>query len=97
MTAIKRSVPARVIIANVATITGVTQANVEKVLRMTAHHTTQLLVDNDIVWLPHLGKVYTQDIPAREGRNPATGGRMTIPAKRRVKFFPAKAIRDALL
>jgi len=84
-------------IANVATITGVTQANVEKVLRMTAHHTTQLLVDNDIVWLPHLGKVYTQDIPAREGRNPATGGRMTIPAKRRVKFFPAKAIRDALL
>lgn len=47
--------------------------------------------------VPGLGKLVLLDRKARQGRNPATGETITIPAKRVVKFRVAKACKDAVL
>jgi DNA-binding protein HU-beta len=46
--------------------------------------------------LPGFGKCKVKISPERRGRNPATGATMTIAASRKLGFFPAKALRDAL-
>ncbi|MEY3275881.1 MAG: SPBc2 prophage-derived DNA-binding protein 2 [Verrucomicrobiota bacterium] len=47
--------------------------------------------------LPGLGKLVLVNRKAREGRNPATGATIKIPAKKVVKFRVAKAAKDAIL
>jgi DNA-binding protein HU-beta len=47
--------------------------------------------------LPGIGKLVLVDRKERQGRNPATGETITIPAKTVVKFRVAKACKDALL
>lgn len=47
--------------------------------------------------LPGFGKLVKVNRKAREGRNPATGATIHIPAKTVVKFRVAKAVKDALL
>ena len=47
--------------------------------------------------LPGLGKLKLKNRAARQGRNPATGETIQIPAKRVVKFQVAKAAKDAIL
>jgi len=47
--------------------------------------------------LPGLGKLVKVDRKAREGRNPATGETIQIPAKTVVKFRVAKAAKDSVL
>ena len=47
--------------------------------------------------LPGLGKLVLVNRKARQGRNPATGETIQIPAKRVVKFRVAKAAKDAIL
>jgi DNA-binding protein HU-beta len=47
--------------------------------------------------VPGLGKLVKQDRKARQGRNPATGATITIPAKTVLKFRLAKAAKDAVL
>jgi DNA-binding protein HU-beta len=47
--------------------------------------------------LPGFGKLVKVNRAARQGRNPATGETITIPAKTVVKFRVAKQAKDALL
>ncbi len=47
--------------------------------------------------LPGVGKLVLVKRKARMGRNPATGEKIKIPAKRVVKFRVAKAAKDAIL
>lgn len=47
--------------------------------------------------LPGLGKLVKQHRNARQGRNPATGETIQIPAKTVCKFRVAKAAKDAVL
>jgi DNA-binding protein HU-beta len=47
--------------------------------------------------LPGIGKLVLVNRKARQGRNPATGETIQIPAKRVVKFRVAKACKDAIL
>ena len=47
--------------------------------------------------LPGFGKFVKVNRKAREGRNPATGESIHIPAKTVVKFRVAKAAKDAVL
>ena len=44
-----------------------------------------------------LGKLVVVDRKARQGRNPATGETIEIPAKRVVKFRIAKVCKDSVL
>jgi len=47
--------------------------------------------------VPGLGKLVLVNRKARQGRNPATGETIRIPAKRVVKFRVGKACKDAIL
>ncbi len=47
--------------------------------------------------VPGLGKLQKKKRDARQGRNPATGETIQIPAKTVVKFRLAKAAKDAIL
>ncbi len=47
--------------------------------------------------IPGIGKLVLVDRAERQGRNPATGETITIPAKQVVKFRVAKACKDAVL
>lgn len=49
------------------------------------------------ITLPGLGKLMKKARAARQGRNPATGETIQIPAKTVVKFRVAKAAKDAIL
>ncbi len=44
-----------------------------------------------------LGKMYVRKSKARMGRNPATGEQIHIPARKRVRFTAAKALKDQVL
>lgn len=46
---------------------------------------------------PGVGKLVVVDRKARQGRNPATGETIQIPAKRVLKFRIAKQAKDAVL
>ena len=47
--------------------------------------------------IPGLGKLVKVNRAARQGRNPATGETIQIPAKTAVKFRVAKAAKEAVL
>jgi len=47
--------------------------------------------------MPGIGKLVKQHRKARQGRNPATGATIQIPAKTVVKFRVAKAAKDSIL
>ena len=47
--------------------------------------------------IPGIGKLVLVQRAERQGRNPATGESITIPAKQVVKFRVAKACKDAVL
>ena len=47
--------------------------------------------------IPGIGKLVKVNRKARQGRNPATGETIQIPAKTVVKFRVAKAAKDAVL
>jgi DNA-binding protein HU-beta len=44
-----------------------------------------------------LGIFRKRKLKARIGRNPATGEQIKIPARTRLRFTPAKALKDAVL
>lgn len=46
--------------------------------------------------VPGLGKLVVVNRKARDGRNPATGEKIRIPAKKVLKFRIAKAAKDAI-
>lgn len=50
----------------------------------------------DDVALSGLGKFSVKTSAEREGRNPATGASITIPASRKLAFSAAKAVKDRL-
>lgn len=52
---------------------------------------------NGEMLVPGFGKLVKAKRKAREGRNPATGATIQIPAKTVVKFRLAKAAKDAVL
>lgn len=54
------------------------------------------LTDGDGVSIHGFGGLKVVDRAARTARNPATGGTIEVPAKRTVKFVPAKALKDLL-
>lgn len=53
--------------------------------------------NNGEITLPGLGKMVKKNRPARQGRNPATGETIQIPAKTVCKFRVAKAAKEAVM
>ena len=46
--------------------------------------------------IPGFGKFKVKDTPEREARNPATGATIKVAAAKKIRFAPAKALKDAL-
>ena len=53
-------------------------------------------VEGQEVALNGFGRFKVADRAARQGRNPATGETIDIPASRKLTFTPAKPVRDKL-
>ncbi len=47
--------------------------------------------------LPGIGKIQVRQSKARTGRNPMTGETIHIPARKRVRLTPSKALKEAVL
>jgi DNA-binding protein HU-beta len=47
--------------------------------------------------MPGIGRLKRVERKARIGRNPATGEKIKIPAKKVVKFLVAKTVKDAIV
>ena len=49
----------------------------------------------NVQW-PGFGSFVVKKVPARTGRNPATGKDIKIPAHKVIRFKPGKALKDAV-
>ncbi len=65
----------------------------EEVARLAA---SEVKTNGEFV-LPGFGKLVKSERKAREGRNPATGETIQIPAKTTLKFRVGKAMKDTVL
>jgi integration host factor subunit beta len=69
---------------------------VEAVVEATLDRMTEALADGDRVELRDFGTFVTRDREARTGRNPRSGERVVVEAKRTGHFKPGKAMRARL-
>jgi DNA-binding protein HU-beta len=75
---------------------GMSKAATEKVLKDALSYIKSEVAAGNVVNLDKFGKFEPQTKDARQGRNPATGETITIPAKRVVKFKVAKDFADSV-
>ena len=57
---------------------------------------TEALKAGEEVQLPGFGKFYVREQKAREGRNPQTGERMQVEARKVPAFKAGKALKEAI-
>jgi DNA-binding protein HU-beta len=76
--------------------TGVTKAKTGEVLDALMATVKETLAKQDAVQLIGFGTFSVTERAAREGRNPATGKTIKIPAKKVVKFKVGKAMADTV-
>lgn len=76
---------------------GKTKKEVTEMLEAVAEMAYAETKKNGEFTLPGLGKLVKKRRDARQGRNPATGETIQIPAKTVVKFRLAKQAKDAIL
>lgn len=80
------------LIQEVAIRSGMSQADVERVLNHIADTVRDSLHNEEPVALMGFGTFRVQERAARAGYNPSAGQKMKIPAKKIVKFKPGKAL-----
>jgi DNA-binding protein HU-beta len=84
------------IISNLADSSGLKKSDVKAVFDALAELATNEVKKNGEFTVPGFGKLKKTDRKAREGRNPATGAVIKIPAKTTVKFSIGKAMKDGV-
>ncbi len=84
------------IVNNLADKTGLKKTEVKSFFDALAGLATSEVKTNGEFTLPGFGKLVKATRKAREGRNPATGDPIKIPAKTTVKFRLGKALKDAV-
>src|ERR1700687_4799095 len=77
--------------------TGLKRAQVKQLFEDIAKLATSEVKSNGEFVLPGFGKLVRSERKAREGRNPATGETIQIPAKTTLKFRVGKAMKDSVL
>jgi len=81
------------LVAKIASQAGVTKASAERCVNAFVAELTEALEKGERVALPGLGVFNVKERKARKGRNPRTGEVVQIPAKKVVKFSPAKTLQ----
>ena len=84
------------IVSNLADTSGLKKTEVKGLFDALAALATSEVKTNGEFTLPGFGKLKKTHRKAREGRNPATGATIKIPAKTTVKFSIGKAMKDAV-
>lgn len=84
------------IIGSLADSTGCKKSDVKAMFDALAALATSEVKKNGEFTVPGFGKLKKTHRKAREGRNPATGATIKIPAKTTVKFRLGKAMKDAV-
>ena len=79
----------------IATRSNTTKAQTTAMLNGLLEVIQETMASGSDVQLVGFGTFSVTERASREGRNPATGVTMTIPAKKVVKFKPGKALSDA--
>jgi DNA-binding protein HU-beta len=82
--------------SKVAELSGLTKAHAEKAVDATLSAITSALKGGDDVRLVGFGSFSVASRPQREGKNPRTGQKITIPAAKQPKFSPGKALKDTV-
>jgi DNA-binding protein HU-beta len=83
------------LVAAVAEEASLEQKTVDAVLRALQSTLEGAVSKGDKVSVPGFFALAVGDRAEREGRNPATGAPMTIPAAKTVKFSAGSALKDA--
>ena len=84
------------LVAKAAQDAGIPKVKAAKVLESIMNGVTKALKKGDKVSLVGFGTFSVAKRAAREGRNPATGQKIKIPAANVPKFTPGKKLRDAV-
>lgn len=84
------------IISNLADTSGMKKADVKGLFDSLAALAAKEVKKNGEFTVPGFGKLVKATRKARDGRNPATGAVIKIPAKTTVKFRLGKAMKDAV-
>lgn len=82
------------LIAAVAEATGLSKADATKSVEAVLDLIGKTLKDGNEVRLVGFGTFSVSKRAASEGRNPRTGETIKIPASKRPKFSPGKALKD---
>ena len=85
------------IVSTLADKTGLKKSEVKTVFDALTELATSEVKKNGEFTIPGFGKLKKTNRKAREGRNPATGEIIKIPAKTTVKFSVGKAMKDSVL
>ena len=84
------------IINQLADKSGIKKADVKEFFNTLEAMASSEVKKNGEFTLPGFGKLVKATRKAREGRNPATGDTIKIPAKTTVKFRLGKSMKDAV-
>lgn len=84
------------IIAALSDTTGLKKTEVKGLMDSLATMAVSEVKKNGEFTVPGFGKLKKTNRKAREGRNPATGAVIKIPAKTTVKFSLGKAMKDSI-
>jgi DNA-binding protein HU-beta len=84
------------LVKQVATAIGTTEKGISVTLNTILEAITNAVADGDKVTLVGFGTFEARTRKEREGRNPQTGGSLTIPATIVPVFSPGKAFKDAV-
>jgi len=84
------------IINTLADKSGLKKTEIKTVFDATAELAAKEVKKNGEFTVPGFGKLVKTTRKAREGRNPATGAVIKIPAKTTVKFRLGKAMKDSV-
>lgn len=85
------------LIGHLADKAGKKKSEVSEMLDLIVNTAYDEVKSKGVFNFPGLGKLVKRDRAARQGRNPATGETIQIPAKTVVKFRVAKAAKEAIL
>lgn len=84
------------LVEKIAKETGISKAKAKEALNAMTDSIVSVLKKSGSISLPGFGSFGVSKRKAREGRNPATGEKIKIPAMTVPKFKASKAVKDAL-
>jgi DNA-binding protein HU-beta len=84
------------LVSAVSKSTRISKVDVSKTLEKIINVLTTELTNGGNVNLSKFGNFSVRDIKARDGRNPRTGEKIRIKAKKKAKFKPAKLLNDTI-